>query len=114
MGVGNLAANPGNQEKIVEEGALTPLIGLARFDNGDIDSQRYAIIALANVAANPATHEALIEAGVVRLMCNMMQSDDVEVRCREWEVGGGKPVCWGGVRSRARARVREIVGVCVR
>ncbi len=24
--------------------------------------------------------QALIEAGVVRLMCNMMQSDDVEVR----------------------------------
>lgn len=44
MGVGNLAANPGNQERVCEEGALEPLIGLARFDNGDIDSQRFVRI----------------------------------------------------------------------
>ena len=57
MGVGNLAANPGNKEKIVEEGALAPLISLARFDNGDIDSQRCVVV-------NPLSSACLFRFGM--------------------------------------------------
>ena len=45
MGIGNLATNMANQEKILQEGALQPLLSLARRDNGDLDSQRYAVFA---------------------------------------------------------------------
>ena len=34
MGIGNLATNMANQERILQEGALQPLISLSRRDNG--------------------------------------------------------------------------------
>ena len=40
MGIGNLACNPSNQAKIVQEGALPMLMSIARFENGDLESQR--------------------------------------------------------------------------
>ena len=43
MGIANLATNMGNQPKIMQAGALQPIISLARRDNGDLDSQRYAV-----------------------------------------------------------------------
>ena len=42
MGLGNLACHPANQKKIVQEGALPALLSIARFENGDLESQRYA------------------------------------------------------------------------
>jgi hypothetical protein len=43
MGVGNLACNPANQKKILQEGAVPALVSLARFENGDLEGQRYAM-----------------------------------------------------------------------
>ena len=40
LGVGNLACNPVNQMRIIQEGSLPPLISLAKFENGDLESQR--------------------------------------------------------------------------
>lgn len=40
MGIGNLACNPSNQMKIIQEGALNMLMSLAKFENGDLESQR--------------------------------------------------------------------------
>lgn len=80
MGVGNLATNLGNQEKIINEGALQPLLSLARRDNGDLESQRYAVFALTNVAATRSNHARLIGAGVCELMAALLEVDDVEIR----------------------------------
>lgn len=80
MGVGNLATNLGNQEKIINEGALQPLLSLARRDNGDLESQRYAVFALTNVAATRSNHARLISAGVCELMAALLEVDDVEIR----------------------------------
>lgn len=80
MGVGNLATNLGNQEKIINEGALQPLLSLARRDNGDLESQRYAVFALTNVAATRSNHARLIGAGVCELMAALLEADDVEIR----------------------------------
>lgn len=80
MGVGNLATNLGNQEKIINEGALQPLISLAGRDNGDLESQRYAVFALTNVAATRSNHARLIGAGVCELVAALLEADDVEIR----------------------------------
>lgn len=80
MGVGNLATNLGNQEKVLNEGALQPLLSLARRDNGDLESQRYAVIALTNVAATSSNHARLISAGVSELMSGIIEDDDVEIQ----------------------------------
>lgn len=80
MGVGNLSTNLGNQEKIINEGALQPLLSLARRDNGDLESQRYAVFALTNVAATRSNHARLIGAGVCELMAALLEADDVEIR----------------------------------
>lgn len=78
--MGNLATNLGNQEKIINEGALQPLLSLARRDNGDLESQRYAVFALTNVAATRSNHARLISAGVCELMAALLEVDDVEIR----------------------------------
>ena len=39
-----------NQKKIMQEGALPALLSLARFENGDLESQRYACLALTNLS----------------------------------------------------------------
>lgn len=80
MGVGNLATNVGNQEKIMNEGALQPLLSLARRDNGDLESQRYAVFALTNVTATRSNHARLIGAGVCELVAELLEADDVEIR----------------------------------
>lgn len=80
MGVGNLATNLSNQEKILNEGALQPLISLARRDNGDLESQRYAVFALTNVAATSANHAKMLAAGVCELVAGLLDAEDVEIR----------------------------------
>lgn len=69
MGLGNLCSNPSNQISMVhEEGALDELLKLARFSNGDLDSQRYAVICVSNACQSRGAHEKLIESGTVRVM----------------------------------------------
>lgn len=80
MGVGNLATNLANQEKIINEGALQPLLSLAHRDNGDLESQRYAVFALTNIAATRSNHARLIGAGVCELTAALLEADDVEIR----------------------------------
>lgn len=80
MGVGNLATNLGNQEKILNEGALQPLLSLARRDNGDLESQRYAVFALTNIAATSSNHARLFSAGVCEIAAALLEADDVEIR----------------------------------
>lgn len=80
MGIGNLATNLGNQEKILNEGALQPLISLARRENGDLESQRYAVFALTNVAASTGNHARMINAGACDLAASLLEADDVEIR----------------------------------
>ena len=46
LGVANLATNPANQERIMAEGTLLPLVSLADGDNGDSESRRFALAAL--------------------------------------------------------------------
>ena len=80
MGVGNLATNMANQEKILQEGSLAPLISLANCDNGDRESQRYAVFALNNVSATRHNHPQVVDAGVVALFARLAQHDDLEIR----------------------------------
>lgn len=67
-------------EKVLQEGALQPLISLARRDNGDLESQRYAVFCLTNVAAARNNHPQLVDSGVVNLMAGLMENPDVEIR----------------------------------
>ena len=45
-----------SQEKILQEGAMMPLLSLANCDNGDRDTQRYGVLALNNLCATRANH----------------------------------------------------------
>ena len=80
MGLGNLATNLSNQENILNEGALQPLLSLARRDNGDLESQRYAAFALTNIAATSSNHARLVSAGTCELMSALLEVEDVEIR----------------------------------
>ena len=80
MGIGNLATNLANQEKILQEGALQPLMSLANLDNGDKETQRYAVFALTNVCATRFNHPQVVECGVVKLFAKLMENDDIEIR----------------------------------
>ena len=44
MGIANLATNMGNQPWCHAGRALQPIISLSQRDNGDLDSQRYAVL----------------------------------------------------------------------
>ena len=70
----------GNQDKILQEGALEPLCDLASFSNGDLETQRYACFALVNAACARQNHPQLVQAGVLRLFVHLMEADDVELR----------------------------------
>jgi hypothetical protein len=78
MGVGNIAANLANQKQVLEDGALAPMLQLARLENGDIECQRYATMGLTNLAATKANHPILLEAGAVQLMRRLIDHPDVE------------------------------------
>jgi len=80
MGIGNLSTNMSNMEKVLQEGSLQPLLSLARRDNGDLESQRYAVFCLTNVAASRNNHPQLIDSGVVNLMAGLMENPDIEIR----------------------------------
>lgn len=67
MGVGNLACNPANQKKILQEGAVPALVSLARFENGDLEGQRYAALALTNLSATKSNHTVMMDTGCVTL-----------------------------------------------
>ena len=73
MGIGNLATNLANQEKILQEGALQPLMSLANLDNGDKETQRYAVFSLTNVCATRVNHPQVVECGVVKLFARLME-----------------------------------------
>lgn len=80
MGIGNLATNPINQKKILFEGGLPPLLSIARFENGDLESQRYAAIAITNLSATKSNHGTMIETGCLDLMCTLLSHEDAEIR----------------------------------
>ncbi len=80
MGVGNLATYPINQEKLLSEGALQPLLSLAYQENGDLESQRYAVFAITNISAAKEAHSVLIDASIMDLIMTLLDVDDVEVR----------------------------------
>ena len=80
MGIGNLATNPANQVRIMAEGALPALTALANGSNGDLESQRFATLALCNVSMAGDNHTALIESGAVKLFGSLMAHDDAAVR----------------------------------
>ena len=80
MGIANLATNMGNQPKIMQAGALQPIISLARRDNGDLDSQRYAVFALCNVAATRANHAQLVQASLIELLAALLDDEDSQIR----------------------------------
>ncbi len=80
MGVGNLATYPINQEKILSEGALQPLLSLAHQENGDLESQRYAVFAITNISAAKETHSIIIDASIMNLIMTLLDADDLEVR----------------------------------
>lgn len=80
MGVGNLASNPVNQKKIVQEGGVPPLISLSKFDNGDLESQKYAVIALANLSATKSNHSIMIDIGCLDLMKMLLHHENQEIR----------------------------------
>ena len=80
MGVGNLATNQANQKKIMSEGALPPLLSLSRFENGDLESQRYACLAITNLSATKANHSVMVETNTVPLMRTLMDHLDTEIR----------------------------------
>lgn len=65
MGIGNLACHPSNQKKVLQEGALPALISVAKFDNADLESQRYAVLALTNLTGTKANHSLLLETGMI-------------------------------------------------
>jgi hypothetical protein len=67
MGLGNLACNPANQKKIMQEGAVPALVSLARFENGDLEGQRYAALALTNLSATKSNHTVMMDTGCVTL-----------------------------------------------
>ena len=80
MGLGNLACHPGNQKKIMQEGALPALISIAKYENGDLESQRYAILALTNLSATKANHAMLVDTGCLSIFAAFFDHQDVEIR----------------------------------
>ncbi|KAJ1401004.1 armadillo-type protein [Ochromonadaceae sp. CCMP2298] len=80
MGVGNLACHPSNQKKIMLEGALPSLLSIARFENGDLESQRYATIALTNLSGTKANHSVLVDTGCLGMFVEFLDHHDVEIR----------------------------------
>ena len=80
MGVGNLAANQANQKKIMQEGALPPLLSLARFENGDLESQRYAALAITNLSATKASHLVMVDSNTLHLMTTLLDHLNIEIR----------------------------------
>lgn len=90
---------------LLRVGALPPLLSLARFENGDLETQRYAVFALTNMSATKANHALMVntfsstcktleylliylfsqlsrkvELGTVKLMRMLMDHLDIEIR----------------------------------
>jgi hypothetical protein len=65
---------------VLAEGSLQPLLSLAKRENGDLESQRYAIFALTNLAASRINHAQLLPTGMLAVMANLMEDDDMEIR----------------------------------
>ncbi len=61
-----------NQDKLLSEGALQPLLALAHQENGDIETQRYAVFAITNISAAKETHSVLIDAGLTDLITTLL------------------------------------------
>ena len=61
LGIGNLATNVANQVRIVQEGAIQPLVQLSGDMAADTEARRYSVLALANLAATIGNHPAILE-----------------------------------------------------
>ena len=78
LGIGNLATNIANQVKIVQEGAVHPLVALVGDTHKDAEARRYATLAIANLASTVGNHPALIEEGALHAMFSLSNSPDVQ------------------------------------
>jgi hypothetical protein len=74
--IGNLATTPKLQVKIVQMGALQPLIDLAGDFNAADLSRRYATLALANLSATVANHTVFLQNGGLRAVFSLASSRD--------------------------------------
>ena len=66
-----------NQVKIVQEGAVRPLIALVGDMNAETEARRYATLALANLASTIGNHPAILEEKALHALFTLSNSPDV-------------------------------------
>ena len=59
---------------------MPPLLSLARFENGDLESQRYACFALTNLSCTKANHAVMVDTETIPLISTLMDHQDIEIR----------------------------------
>lgn len=56
------------------------LLSIAKFENGDLESQRYAALALTNLTGTKANHQILIQVNCLALFSTFLDHQDIEIR----------------------------------
>ena len=72
----NLATTVASQVKVVQAGAIRPLITLARDARSQLEARRYAVLAIANLSATIANHAAMLEEGALQALFSLSNSPD--------------------------------------
>ena len=72
----NLATTIASQIKVVQAGAIRPLVALARSPSAQLEARRYAVLALANLSATVANHAIMIEEGTLHALFSLSNSPD--------------------------------------
>ncbi len=82
IGIGNLCTNDCHRETLMNVGVLEPLMSLTRSEKTDIDSRRFAMLAIANLAASSsfATHDGFVSQGTIPMLVSFSNSDDVYLK----------------------------------
>ncbi|XP_042065960.1 kinesin-like protein KIN-UB [Salvia splendens] len=110
--VANLAAEEGNQEKIVEAGGLTSLLMLLR-TYGDETIRRIAAGAIANLAMNEANQELIMAQGGICLLA-MTATDAEDPQTLRMVAGAIANLCGNDklqMRLRSEGGIKALLGM---
>ena len=76
----NLASNRMNRVPLVRAGALPPLVAMASREDGKLEVQRSAALALYNISCAAANQLALVQANATSALIRLCGSVDVDCK----------------------------------
>ncbi|KAL7686152.1 putative armadillo-like helical protein [Plasmopara halstedii] len=75
----NVASSPASRIRIVEEGALPPLVNFFKDDDNKNDTvaKQYIAMAIGNLAAEPENHEEIVQLGTIEPLVKLLDPEIV-------------------------------------